>query len=264
LFRASEIASILKMVNADVIVNLAPQGANVLPVQVLDWDYYTRLLTEGTTALVMAAKSAGAKFLIHTSYAFLYGDTHGEWVDEHAATAADNPLFAAAVRAEQAVLHAEVPGCVLRVGYVYGPDNEDLLAFRDNLADGASVMVGEESHYANWIHAADLAVAAVLAAEKQTAGEIFNITDDHPISPAGFADEFAAVLGVGRVARRRLPPFTGNLLANKMQTALLNTSARAKNEKAKSQLGWVPKYPQQQPGIEQTLLAWRAHEVPQP
>jgi nucleoside-diphosphate-sugar epimerase len=252
------------MVKADVVVNLAPQGANILPAQGLDWDFYTRLLAEGAAALVTAAKAAGAKFIIHTSYTFLYGDTHGEWVDEHEAIATNNPLFAAAARAEQTVLHAEIPGCVLRAGYVYGPDNNDLLAFRGNLADGASVTLGEENHYANWIHAADLAAAIILAAERQPAGEVFNIADDHPISPVGFANNFASVLGVGEVARRRLPPFANNLLANKMQTALLNTSAKAKNDKAKSQLGWTLKYPQQQVGIEQMLLAWRAHEVPQP
>src|SRR5262245_1788897 len=50
LFRASEIASALKMVNADVIVNLAPQSINSLPTQNADWDYYTRLLSKGTAA----------------------------------------------------------------------------------------------------------------------------------------------------------------------------------------------------------------------
>jgi nucleoside-diphosphate-sugar epimerase len=42
---------------------------------------------------------------------------------------------------------------------------------------------------------------------------------------------------------------------------LLNGSAKAKTDKAKSQLGWKPKFPNQKQGIEQALLTWRAHEA---
>jgi nucleoside-diphosphate-sugar epimerase len=262
LFRSGEIASTLKMVNADVIINLAPQGINSLPMQNADWDYYSRLLSQGTAALVEAAKNTGVKFIVHTSHIFLYGDAHGEWVDESVSLSSD-PLFAAGVQAERVVVNSGVPSAVLRAGYVYGP-NDDFNALRAAILDGKALMLGEDSHYANWIHTSDLASAVVSAAEQQPAGEVFNITDDHPVSITAFADLFAADLGVGHLAHRRLPAFAANILVNKTHLALLNASSKAKNDKAKSQLGWKPKFPNQKQGIEQVLLTWRAHEAATP
>jgi nucleoside-diphosphate-sugar epimerase len=263
LFRPGEIAGILRMVNADVIINLAPQGINSLPTQNAAYDFYIRLLSQGTAALIEAAKNTGVKFIVHTSYAFLYGDAHGEWVDETAPLASGDPLFVAGTQAERTVLQSGIPGAVLRAGYVYGP-SEDFAALRDALVAGKPLLLGEDKTVANWVHAADLASAAVLAAEQQPAGEIFNIADDHPVSIAAFADHFAADLGVGHAARRRLPPGVASILVGKTHQALLAGSAKAKTEKAKSQLGWKPKFPNQQQGIEQALLTWRAHEAVTP
>lgn len=263
LFRSGEIAGVLKMTNADVVINLAPQGVNGLPAQNTDWDYYTRLLLQGTAALLEAAKSVGVKFVVHTSYTFLYGDTHGEWVDENTPLASGDSLLAAGVKAERAVLNSGIPSAVLRAGYVYGPD-DNFAAVRDAIVAGKSLLLGEDHTIANWIYVSDLASAVVLAAEQQTAGEVFNVTDDHPVSIAAFTERFAADLGIGHPARRRLPGFAANILVNKSHLALLNASAKAKTDKAKSQLGWKPKFPNQQQGIEQVLLTWRAHEAAMP
>jgi len=263
LFRSGEIAGVLKMVNADVIINLAPQGINNLPVQSADWDYYTRLLSQGTAAMVEAAKNTGVKFIVHTSFTFLYGDAHGEWVDESAPLVSSDPLFAAGVQAERAVLQSGVPSAVLRAGYVYGP-SDDFSALRDAVVAGKGLLLGEGDTVASWVYVSDLASAVVAAAEQQPAGEIFNIADDHPVSIAGFAEHFAADLGVGHPARRRLPPGVANILVNKTHMALLSGSAKAKTDKAKSQLGWKLKFPDQQQGISQALLTWRAHEAAAP
>ncbi len=263
LFRSGEIAGVLKMVSADVVINLATQGINGLPMQTTDWDYYTRLVSQGTAALVEAAKSTGVKFIVHTSFSFLYGDAHGESVDESASLSSSDPLFKAGVQAERAVLNSDIPGVVLRAGYVYGPDDH-FAAIRDALVGGKSLLLGEDNTVANWIYVSDLASAVVLAVESQPAGEVFNITDDHPVSIAAFADHFAADLGIGQSSRRRLPSFASSILVNKTHMALLNASAKAKNDKAKSQLGWKLKFPNQKQGIEQVLLTWRAHEVATP
>lgn len=262
LTRAGEIASVLKMAGANVIINLAPQAVNGLPLGKIDWDYHTRVISEGAAALVKAAEQAGVGFIVHTSFTFLYGDAHGAEVDETAAIDTTNPLFAAAARAEQIILRGKVPACVLRAGFHYGPGAESILALRDILRAGRGVMLGDEHNTVSWIHSSDLAQAVILAAEKQIAGQIFNIADDHPASAGTFVDHFADLFGVARPGRQRLPSFISNALLNKTHLALLATSVKARNDKARTQLGWTPRFASHIQGIEHTLLAWRAREAP--
>ncbi len=258
LFRASEIASTLKMLKTTVIVNTAPQMINALPFHKPDWDYYRRLLAEGAAALAAAA-DADVKFIVHISYAFLYGDTHGHVADETHAISTDNDLFLAAARAEDSILKGGVPGCVLRAGYTYGPDSQSLQTLRQMLVDRGMVSVSENP--ASWVHSADLASAVVLAAEQQRGGEIFNVADDDPMSPAAFVDLFADSIGVTRPRHVSLPISLREMLTPADERALLETSVKASSAKIKSQLGWSPQYPTLASGLEQTLLAWRAVEV---
>jgi nucleoside-diphosphate-sugar epimerase len=258
LFRASEIASTLKMLKTTVIVNTAPQVINALPFHKPDWDYYRRLLAQGGAALAAAAQ-ADVKFIIHISYAFLYGDTHGHWADETHAISTDNDLFLAAARAEDAILQGSVPGTVLRAGYTYGPGNQSLQALRQILVSRGMVSVSENP--ASWVHSNDLASAVVLAAEKQPDGEIFNVADDNPISPAAFVDQFAKSLGVTPPRRVSLLAGLRDVLTPADERALLDVSFKASSDKIKSQLGWSPQYPDSTAGIEQTLLAMRAAEA---
>lgn len=259
IFRAGEVASTLKITQADIIIHTAPQGINTFAPQNPDWDYYQRLLTEGTAALVDGAAQAGAKFLVHTSYAFLYGNKHGEAADESAALAREDALFKAAAQAEQTVLKGSVPACVLRAGYLYGAESAHFTALRDTLHSGGSLALGDDHAVASWVHAVDLANACVLAAEQQPAGEIFNITDDQPAAPGTFADYFADQYGVKRPGRQRVPQLLAQMLVPPTQRALTDVSVKATNDKAKARLGWQPKYPGYQSGLEQILLAWRAH-----
>lgn len=259
LFRAGELASNLKMFEANVIVNTAPQIINSIPPYQPDWDNWIKLLNEGTAALVEAATTAGTQYIIHTSFAFLYGDKHGADVTESSKITTDNALFKAAADAEKAVLKSGIPASVLRAGFMYGPNSGTVMALRDGLRGSGSLPLGDDHNVVNWVHTSDLAQAIVLAAEQQPANEIFNIVDDHPVSAGAFADYFAEQYGVKKPSRQRVPEMLAQFLVNPAQRALLDVSAKADNSKAKEQLGWTLKYPNQHAGVEQTLLAWRAH-----
>ncbi len=259
LLRAGEIASSLKMFEADVIINTAPQIINSIPPYQPDWDAWINLLNEGTAALVEAATTAGTKYIVHTSFAFLYGDKHGAEVNETAKITTDNDLFKAAADAEKTVLKSGIPACVLRAGFIYGPNSSTIMALRDGLRGSGSLPLGDDHNIVNWVHTSDLAQAIVLAAEQQPANEIFNIVDDHPVSAGAFADYFAEQYGVKKPSRQRMPEMLAQFMVNPAQRALLDVSAKADNSKAKQQLGWTLKYPNQHAGVEHTLLAWRAH-----
>ncbi len=259
-FRAAEVVSTLKMIAADVVVHLAPQAANSQPLQGVNWPHEQRALVSSTAALAEAVQAGAARFLVHTSFTYLYGDAGGGLVDETAAPATENEFFLAALQAEQRALAA--PGCVLRAGSVYGPENVQTAALNTALIAGHALPLGDDDRLASWVHAHDLAQAVVLAAEQQPAGAIFNIADDHPAAVAAFAGALAASHGLPAPRRQWLPPLGRQAFMHPAHQAILASSARAAADRAKTELGWQPRYPDYRAGLEQTLLAWRAAVAP--
>lgn len=253
--RAGELRSFMAMAKADVVIHLANQILNGFPAKGI-WEAHERRLTHGTTAVLEAAQAAGVKFVVYASYAFVYGDSHGEWLAEGEEGHAE-PALRAARSAEKQALDSGIPACVLRAGFNYGPTEIGTETLLDNIRGGRYVHTGDPHSVFNWIHVADLAQAAVLAAEKQPAGEIINIVDDQPASAAEFAAQLATSVGA-ELSRRKMPGFMLERTTSPMQRALLTVSARLKNDKAKQLLGWNPRYPNYRVGLEQTLLEWRA------
>lgn len=269
--RAGEMRSVMQMAQAEVVVHAAPQVINDVPELREKWEAYLPVLTEQTPALLQAAKDAGAKYFMHLSYAYLYGDQGDHPVDETATPLspgdydAAEALFAAALQAEQTVLKGDLPGCVLRVGFIYGAEVAGLLALREALMRGRVAMDAARGGVANWIYADDLGQAVLLAAKTQIPGKIFNIVDDVPGSANDFMAEFAHSLGIQKPPR--LPgflPLPGRSSGGPAQKAVLRFSTRASNNKAKNSLGWKPRYADRSAGFDAIQRIWRAGSLPQP
>jgi len=153
-----------------------------------------------------------------------------------------------------------VNACVLRAGFVYGGETSSIHALGEILRRGGSPYLGDSHSVHNWISESDLAQAAVLAAEKQPAGEIINVVDDEPASASAFAGYLATGLGMDAPSANTPPLFLLNRSTSAVQRLLLDTSVRLKNDKAKQVLGWQPRYPNYKVGLEQAMLQWRANE----
>jgi len=263
LLRPMSIRGALLMCHADVVVHMEPQRLNGTPQHRVDWNAALPLLRDGSSVLVEACGKTEVKRIIYPSFAFLYGDHHGEWVDEEAALDTSQPFFAAAAAAEEAVIDGGIPGYVLRAGFIYGGEVEAMRAVYEGLRGGKSVVPGKG--FANWIHVNDLAAVVTLLVDRDESDEptadIFNIVDDSPTTPDAFADHLAAMMGLGTANKTNtmLTEFFGDTLQN----TLLAQSVKVKNDKAKEKLGWSPKYSDQTAGLEQTLLVWRAESVPE-
>lgn len=254
--RAGELKSLLKLYPYDVVLNFGTNLANTYPGRNTDWAQVTSTVTQATNAILEAAASAGIKFLVHLSSTLVYGDAHGETVTEDSKP--HGSTFRPLLNAEKAVLNSGIPACVLRAGIIYSGEDEAITALGEDLKRGRGIYLGDSHAVLNWVHAADVASAAVLAAEQQPTGQVFNIVDDNPASSAAFAGYVGTSLGAGVPAGLNAPEFALKFMTGEAQRTLLNTSARASNEKAKQTLGWKPKYPTLQAGLEQTLLLWRA------
>lgn len=249
--RGSELASLVKMAKADVFVDLARQDLNQ---SVTNAGWNGDELVARAKATVQAVRDGGAKFLVAASYAFVYGDAHGHEVDESSRPeTGGHPLLKAIVKAEKAVLSSGVPACVLRLGYLYGPHMPQLASVSQSLRQGRPLPVG--SGLANYLYAADAAEAIRRAAEAQPAGELFNITDGHPITGAQFVAAFAESLGM-RVPGK-LPNFLNGMMAGSPLRDLFGLSVKINIGKAKAKLGWAPQYALSA-GLSDTFLTWRA------
>ena len=199
---------------------------------------------KASASLLEAAQAAEVKFVVHTSYAF--ADEESEALDG---------LLHAVKAGEQKVLKGSVPGCVLRMGFVYGAESPELIATRDTLLMGRTIDCGPNDSHACWINAPDAARAVVLAALQRPAGALLTIVEDQAISPAEFLGYFADSLGVSRPGHA--PKFALWAQPKPEQAALMSLSPHVSSADAKEKLGWSPRFASYQQGIDDVLLSWR-------
>lgn len=256
---ARELKDALSTAKATVVLNLAPQAANTLLHDGHDWKGFDQTLSVDTLLEVAATQSA---FLVHASYAFLYGNAQDATESDALCVPSNDPIFTAGLTAEDQVINSKIPMCVLRLGYLYGPQSADLRKYITSFQLRRPYFAGPEDNLTNWLHFEDAAQALVLVAERQPAGEVFNVVDGTPVSFSNFIDTFALKLGMSKPGH--IPLFLAPLariIIKSQQMELLELSTTLKNDKVRSQLGWRPYYPSYRVGLEQTLKVWRATDV---
>jgi nucleoside-diphosphate-sugar epimerase len=236
--KPGEVRSVLQATQADTIVHLAASYINEAPQHKADAAPAVTAL-ESTDEIVIAAGRAGVKRIILGSFAFLYGDTHGEAVDETARISREIQLYQSAAHAETAVLDGGIPGYVVRSGYTYGGNSGTLRALETALVRGVNLPEGKLP--TAWVHEDDLAAALLLLVEKSSEDEklanVFNVADDTNISPDQFMEEFGNVVGVGKPDK--LMSFMLPFRTTSTQRALLATSVKLNTGKIQA-LGWKP------------------------
>ena len=219
------------------------------------YDANNRIRTEGTRNLIAAAGAAGASRFVAQSIAFVYAPI-GDPVK-----AEDDPVmsgaegeFGAALEAafdlERQVLAAD--GLVLRYGFFYGPGTS-------YASDGAQAedvrrrrfpIVGSGDGVFSFVHVDDAATATIRACERGAPG-IYNVCDSEPAALREWLPVYAEALGAKRPMR--VPKLIARLLAGESAVALTTTLRGASNAKARSELGWEPRYPSWRQGFAQAL-----------
>jgi 2-alkyl-3-oxoalkanoate reductase len=206
-----------------------------------------RLRTEGTDALLAAAREAGVRRFVAQSFASaLYARVGGPVKTE------DDPLDPTpvpAMRETHAAMRyldqtvVEAGGIALRYGGFYGAPNDGLLApVRKRLFP----IVGDGGGVSSFIHLDDAAAATVLALEHNGAG-IFNIVDDEPAPIREWLRVLANVLGAK--PPRHVPRWLARLIGGDAAVMMGTESRGASNAKAKRELGWTLRYPSWREGF---------------
>ena len=218
------------------------------------------LRTTGTAHLLAAARAVGAHRFLTQSIVFGYGyrdlgprvitedDPSGE-----PAPGRFGPGMAAIRSTEEQVFSAdEMEGIALRYGAFYGEDSFTRMII--NLVRKHRLPVPSSGGgFANFIYLEDAAAATVAALEKGRAGQAYNIVDDEPARWADYLDTLAAELG----ARRPWRVPTWMLRPIPYLHAIMTTSMRVSNAKARRELDWAPAVSTYREGIPLVARASR-------
>jgi nucleoside-diphosphate-sugar epimerase len=227
----------------DAIVHQATALADVNFSRKLDRTFAAtnRLRTEGTDALLAAAREAGVGRFVAQSYASLRYERRGGPVKteedplDSAPLAAARETFAAMHHHDEAVVAAG--GIALRYGTFYGAADDGLI---EPVRKRQLPIVGHGGGVSSFIHLDDAAAATVLAIEDGRPG-IYNVVDDEPAPVREWLPVLAEALGAK--PPRRVPVWLARLFAGDV-AVMMGTEVRgASNAKAKHELGWELRWP---------------------
>jgi nucleoside-diphosphate-sugar epimerase len=233
----------------DAIVHQATALADVRFTRNVDRSFAptNRLRTEGTDALLAAAREADVDRFVAQSFASMRYAREGGMVKNEDDPLDTNPLrgmrqTAAAMRhLDEAVVAAG--GIALRYGGFYGAANDGLI---DPVRKRQFPIVGDGGGFFSFIHLDDAAAATVVALERGEPG-VYHIVDDDPAPVREWLPVMAEALGAK--PPRRVPVWLARLFAGEIAVMMGTESRAASNAKAKRELGWTPRHPSWREGF---------------
>jgi nucleoside-diphosphate-sugar epimerase len=233
----------------DAVVNLA----SALPSTTAFWRYSAwkdceRVRTQGSAAVVDAARDAGVRQLIQESVVMIYADSGAAWVDEdhpvdHFPIARGNHAAEANARR---FTDAGGRATVLRFGVFYGrgaAHSEQILSLARH---HIGFVPGRGDTYLSSIHLDD-AATAVVAGIAAPAGT-YNIVDDEPLTKREYAT--ACADAVKTQTWMHAPGRLALLLGDR--TTSLTRSLRVSNKRFRDVTDWRPRYPSAREGYAAT------------
>jgi len=184
-------------------------------------------------------KSSWVGYLSATS---VYGDLGGAWANEDSPVAPSLPRGKVRADAEIAWIETGWPVHIFRLAGIYGAGRN---AF-DKLRAGTARAVIKEGHIVNRIHVEDICAALLKSIDAPNPQSIYNLADGNPAPPQDVLNYAADLIGAVR-------PKTVSIDSSEVTTMAQTFYAESKRidaSRAKTELGWSPKYPTYQAGLE--------------
>jgi nucleoside-diphosphate-sugar epimerase len=200
-----------------------------------DAENYRRLYLEGARNLLTELRPPR---FIYTSSTSVYAQTDGDWVTEESPA---EPMHATGrILRETEELVKEHHGMVARLAGIYGPGRSALLR---KFLSGEARIEGRGDRFLNQAHRDDIATALLHLGALPNESGIFNVVDNQPLTQLESYQWLATRLN------RPVPPVTGAPGTRKRGAS----NKRVSNRKLRA-LGWEPKYPTFQIGMETSVL----------
>lgn len=197
---------------------------------------------------LLAALPAGrSRRIVYISTTGVYGDCHGEWVDETRPVHPQADRARRRLAAEERLRAWRTRGggelVVLRVAGIYGPGKLPL----ERLARREPMVAASEAPWTNRIHVDDLVAVCEAAMATGRDGEVYNVSDGHPGNMRDYFDRVADLCDLPRAPLVRLAEAEGRLSVGLM--SYLAESRRLDNAKMLDELGVRLRYPDLERGL---------------
>jgi nucleoside-diphosphate-sugar epimerase len=250
----------------DVVIHQAtaiPQELNLRKFE-QQFDLTNRLRSQGTDNLLAGARAAGARKFIAQSYAgWPYARVGGPVKTEEDPLDPNPPAvfrtgLAAIRHLEDTVSNAAgIQGIVLRYGSFYGPDSSGVWIV-EQVRKHDLPIVGDGGAVWSFLHMDDMASATLAAAEGNQTG-IFNVVDDDPAAVSVWIPELARIVHARPPAR--VPAWIARLAIGEAGIIMMTEARGSSNQKAKSQLGWSPRWKSWRDGFRDQVAQERQARV---
>lgn len=207
--------------------------------------------SDSRVAHLLAALTNAPKKMLLISTSAVYGDCHGDWVDEQSPVQPSSDRGRRRADAEaQWQQWAKARACdwvILRVPGIYGPGRLPLA----RLEKGVPMVIESAAPHTNRIHSEDLAAIAGLAIAEDSMHGIYNVSDGQPGNMTQYFNAVADAAGLPR------PPLITMAEAQQQLSAgmlsYLVESRRLRNDKLLRDSGYQFIYPDLASGLAASL-----------
>ncbi len=179
----------------------------------------------------------------------VYGDHAGGWVDEQTPPAPSTERGAERVRAETAwralAESHRLPLHIFRLAGIYGPGRGPFAKVRE----GRARRIVKPGQVFSRIHVDDIAAVCLASIDRPDPGAVYNVCDDDPAPPQEVIAHAADLLGV------EWPPEVAfdDACLSPMARSFYAESKRVRNDRIKTELGVVLRYPSYREGLAALL-----------
>ena len=211
-----------------------------------------RLRIDGTRHLLEAAIHAGVRRFVAGSFALLAPRDARDPRDPRDPMIAqsNDPAAAAVASMEKQVLettaHGFIEGIILRYGMFYGLDVPSNIAMIDMVRKRRLPVVRKDASQLPFIHLEDAVSATLRALESAPAGSIYEIVDDHAFC---FSEIVEIIAELSNSAKPFKVPAWLPRVVSPYLTRMTSIRLPLSNARAKSELGWRPKYKTMREGL---------------
>lgn len=225
---------------------------------------YRLVNVTGSENLYKAAQKAGVRRFVHTSSHTVYGLGHGRFMTESDPLRPDpDPYSITKTEGDRLIrrlmLNSEMETVILRPGTFFGPgDKLHFGRMAQKTKNGSGLIVGRGNNHLPFCYVTDIVQGFLLAAYHEKApGNVYNITNDRPLTQQEIFDAIADEIGAKHITRHLpyLPIYYGAYVAERIVAPLTHTKAIVTQlgammfgsdnmhsvEKARRELGFEPK-----------------------